>query len=133
MKSYAIKILIISFNVLSCNNEQLHEKTFANQEVLPLREVKERDFFINQIKSDSVMYYDVVKKADQHHKPLRDILIEEAEILESKYADIIRIENLIIKNHKWFEEIQNKAKQEKISIDSAIKKEAVHHISITRR
>lgn len=134
MKQYFIKILMISLSILiGCNNDRLNEKIIVKQEILPLREVKEVSYFIKQIESDSVMYHNVVKKANQQNRLVNEILMEEAEDLESRYADIIRIENLIIKNPKWFEEIQNKAKQERMSIDTAIKREAVYHISITRK
>lgn len=137
MKKYFVKILIISLNLLTgCNNENLNEKmVFKETEVvpLPLREIKEIDYFIRQIKLDSTKYFNIVKDAHRRNRPVKEILKEEAEAIESRCANIIRIENLIIKNPTWFEEIQNKAKQERMSIDSAIKREAMRHISITRK
>lgn len=135
MKKYLVKILLISLNLLAgCNNESLNEKmVFKEIKTVPLREIKEIDYFIRQIKLDSSKYFNIVKDAYRRNRPIKEILKEEAEALESRYADIIRIENLIIKNPAWLEEIQNKAKQEKMSIDSAIKREAIHHISITRK
>ena len=134
MKKYFNITIVIGFNILTgCNDDSLNEKIITKQEYLPLREVKEVRYFIEQIKSDSSTYYNIVKKANQKNKPVEELIEEEAEVLESRYADIIRIENLIIKNPTWFEEVQNKAKQEKMSIDSAIKREAMRHISITRK
>lgn len=134
MKKYFNVTIVLAFNILiGCNDDSLNEKIVIKQEILPLREVKEVGYFIEQIKSDSLMYHNIVKKANQQNRLVNEILKEEAEALESEYADIIRIENLIIKNSTWFEEVQNKAKQENLSIDSLVRREAIHHISITRK
>lgn len=134
MKKYFNIIIVIGSNILTgCNDDSLNEKIITKQEALPLREVKEIGYFIEQITSDSSMYYNVLKNANQQNRPVNEILKEDAAVLESEYADVIRIENLIIKNPSWFEEVQNKATQERMSIDSAIKREAMHHISITRK
>lgn len=126
MKNYFI-ITVIGVVLYSCKSDTTSEETttqLEQVETLPLREVKEISFFVEQIKASPEWLKMVEEKAKQQAISLDSMLMIDATFLQNEEVEIVKIENDIIKNNEWLEVVKKKAQENGISLDEAIRSDA---------
>lgn len=119
--------LCLSIALFSCQSNDNSEKKDPNIKTeieLPLREVTTKEVFINVIKSDSNWLFSVEQKAKDQNKSIEEMLNVDAEFMVVRDAEIVKIENDIIRNPEWLKSVKQKAKDQKISLDEMIKADA---------
>lgn len=115
----------IMLGLISCNSNNMPEETATKiEESIPLREVKPKKFFIDQIKNDSSWFYLIVEKAKQQNISVDEMLVIDATYIENRDAEIVKIENDIIRNPEWLNIVKQKAIDQKISLDDMIRADA---------
>lgn len=125
MKYYLISgILVIFF--LSCSNIDSKENKQDNLEelILPLREVKSAEAYLEQIKIDSAWFYLIKEQAHDQGVAIDTILWQAAKYMENIDAGVVKIENEIIRDKEKLKLIQQKAQNQGIALDSMIRIDA---------
>ncbi len=125
MKKPILTVLISSSLLVGCLVDGPNIKTSTQEvKILPLREVKDINFYIEQIKADSSWMDMIEEKAKKLGISVDEMLKIDAEYLEIQEVEIVKIENDIIKNADWLELIKQKAIERKVSLDEMIRIDA---------
>lgn len=127
MKKSVIALVIFSTTFVACVSEKTNSESTTQQEqveTLPLREVKDINIFVEQIKSSPEWLKVVEEKAKQQSISLDSMLMIDAVYLQTEDAEIVKIENEIIQNQEWLDLVKKKAQANGISIDDAIRSDA---------
>lgn len=125
MKKPILTVLISSSLLVGCLVDGPNIETPAQEvKILPLREVKDINFYIEQIKADSSWMDMIEEKAKKLGISVDEMLKIDAEYLEIQEVEIVKIENDIIKNADWLELIKQKAIERKVSLDEMIRIDA---------
>ncbi len=125
MKKIVYTILIISFCLTACVSETSETETIIpKQEQLPLREIKDINVFVEQIKADSNWSSLISKKADEAGKTFDEMITIDAQYLQDMDAEIVTIENEIIQNEEWLNTIRQKAESQNVNLNQAIRADA---------
>lgn len=118
---------MLGFTITSCLTENpTTDNQINNNETvsLPLREVQTLEFFINRVKSDSTWMYLTEQKANERGITLEEMLKMEGQFLLEQDAEIVKIENEIIKSPEWLEFVSKKAEEQGTTVDSMIRNDA---------
>jgi len=125
MKKSIIALAVISTTLIACLSETTPtENTTQQVETLPLREVKDINFFVEQIKSNPEWLQMVEEKAKQQSIPLDSMLLIDAAYLQTEDVEIVKIENEIINSPEWIELVKKKAAEQGLSLDEMIRADA---------
>lgn len=125
MKKILYIALIGSSVLTSCSsNNEPQETVVVQQEILPLREVKDINVFIEQIKADSNWSNLISKKAEENKKTFDEMITIDAQYLQNEDIEIVKIENEIIQNEGWLNTIRQKAKSQNVDLNQAIRADA---------
>lgn len=119
-------ILGITIVLFSCQSDEVKEATSVakGNEELPMREIKTTEELISVIKADSAWLFMVTEKAKDQNIPLDQMLKIDAEFMKIQDAEIVKIENDIIRNPEWLKTVKQKALEQKISVDDMIRIDA---------
>lgn len=127
MKKITLSVILVGFTMVSCltENTETNESTIENTEaILPLREVKPLEYFVTLVKSDSTWMYLTEQKANERGITLEEMLKMEGQFLLEQDAEIVKIENEIIKSPEWLEFVSKKAEEQGTTVDSMIRNDA---------
>lgn len=126
MKKSIIALAVISTTLIACLSETTPtENTTEQVETLPLREVKDISFFVEQIKASPEWLKTVEEKAKQQAISLDSMLVLDATYLQLQDVEIVKIENEIINNPEWLTLVKQKAQEQGLSVDDMIRADAV--------
>lgn len=123
-KIFYITLIGTSLLTACASNNEPKETVVIEQETLPLREVKNKMFFIEQIKVDSLWLKTIEDKAKERSISLEEMIQIDAEYLQNEDAQIVKIENDIIRNPEWLDLVKKKAREQGASLDDVIRADA---------
>lgn len=129
MKKSIIALAVISTTFVACLSEKTNtetENTTQQVETLPLREVKEISFFVEQIKADSAWMNLITTKAKEANVSVDEMINLDAQYLVSQDVEVVKIENEIINNPEWLTLVKQKAQEQGLSLDEMIRADAVY-------
>lgn len=125
MKKFFYVSMVVAGIFSACSsNDKPQEAVVVEQNILPLREVKDINIFVEQIKASPEWLKMVEEKAKQQSISLDSMLMIDAVYLQTEDAEIVKIENDIIKNQEWLDLVKKKAQTNGISLDEAIRSDA---------
>lgn len=128
MKKAIISLFVIGTAFVGCLSEPTNTETTVEQiETLPLREVKELNYFIEQIKANPEWLSEVEGKAKQQSIPLDSMFIIDATYLQAQDIEIVKIENEIINSPEWLDLVKKKAEEQGLSLDEMIRADAAYN------
>ncbi len=128
MKKSIIALAVISTTFVACLSETTNtetENTTQQVETLPLREVKDINFFVEQIKANPEWLTTVEEKAKQQAISLDSMLVLDATYLQLQDVEVVKIEHEIINNPEWLALVKQKAQEQGLSLDEMIRADAV--------
>ena len=128
MKNYFIASLIISSTLFGCLEENPNSEVTQVQTELefPLREVKTLNFYVDQIKGDTVWMKTISEKASKAGVSIEEMIKIDAEYIEFQEAEIVKIENQIITDKKWLDMVKQKATEQNVTVEEMIRADAYY-------
>lgn len=126
MKKLILNTLLITSILTSCKNElknteKVNEKI---KEEIPLREIKSKEYFIEIIKKDSIWMVSINQKAKERNISVDKMLTIDAEYMVARDAEIVKIENDIIRDSVWLDLVKKKAEKQGLKLEEMLTNDA---------
>ncbi|MCC7332667.1 MAG: hypothetical protein IT232_08675 [Flavobacteriales bacterium] len=126
MKKFILNTLLITSVLISCKNEDENTERINEKikEEISLREIKSKEYFIEIIKKDSIWMESINQKAKERNISVDEMLTIDAEYMVARDAEIVKIENDIIRDTVWLDLVKKKAEKQGLKLDEMLTNDA---------